>query len=245
MLGKKAAPTNVASCCESQATRTYGALPEFIYSRGGAAAVGSSSSKSKSTTSNKGALASSPPSPALRRRLNADGDAGVVAGAAAADDGDIEVVYVNLFVSSVYTSPGGGTTVVQNTSFPVGGDVSLRVASGAAALALRIPGWVAAAQATVQVSVQATAGGPVQNVTGAAGSYLKLPPVQAGGSVTATFPMRLLASVCVRLWRLLLPRRRPVPLQGRMSVPRDGSRVLRCGVAAELPLLLLPLLWRR
>jgi hypothetical protein len=32
LVGKKAHPTAVATCCESQATRTYGALPEFIYS---------------------------------------------------------------------------------------------------------------------------------------------------------------------------------------------------------------------
>ena len=32
LVGKKAAPRNVATCCESQATRSYGALPEFIYS---------------------------------------------------------------------------------------------------------------------------------------------------------------------------------------------------------------------
>ena len=34
MLGKKASPGNIATCCESQATRTYGALPEFVYSVG-------------------------------------------------------------------------------------------------------------------------------------------------------------------------------------------------------------------
>eukprot|EP01050_Picozoa_sp_SAG11_P029162 SAG11_NODE_8098_length_1060_cov_1.709677_2_plen_212_part_00 len=32
LVGKKVAPRNVATCCESQATRSYGALPEFIYS---------------------------------------------------------------------------------------------------------------------------------------------------------------------------------------------------------------------
>eukprot|EP01047_Picozoa_sp_COSAG01_P018380 COSAG01_NODE_993_length_12256_cov_6.798964_14_plen_517_part_00 len=32
LVGKKANPTAIATCCESQATRTYGALPEFIYS---------------------------------------------------------------------------------------------------------------------------------------------------------------------------------------------------------------------
>eukprot|EP00035_Acanthoeca_spectabilis_P012295 m.219527 g.219527 ORF g.219527 m.219527 type:complete len:991 (+) comp15583_c0_seq1:238-3210(+) len=30
--GQKATPTNYVTCCESQGTRTYGALPEFIYS---------------------------------------------------------------------------------------------------------------------------------------------------------------------------------------------------------------------
>lgn len=29
--GAKATPTNVVTCCESQGTRTYGALPEFVY----------------------------------------------------------------------------------------------------------------------------------------------------------------------------------------------------------------------
>lgn len=30
--GNKATPTNVVTCCESQGTRTFGALPEFLYS---------------------------------------------------------------------------------------------------------------------------------------------------------------------------------------------------------------------
>jgi hypothetical protein len=30
--GSKAIPTNVVTCCESQGTRTFGALPEFLYS---------------------------------------------------------------------------------------------------------------------------------------------------------------------------------------------------------------------
>ena len=30
--GEKAGPTNYVTCCESQGTRTFGALPEFVYS---------------------------------------------------------------------------------------------------------------------------------------------------------------------------------------------------------------------
>ncbi len=100
-----------------------------------------------------------------------------------------------LFLRPCCRYTAGAVKVVQNTTFPAGGDVSLLVASGTAALVLRIPSWMASP--TVQVTVQATPGGVVQNVTGTAGTYLKLPPVQAGGTVTVSFPMQLRASVCV------------------------------------------------
>ncbi len=157
----------MATCCESQATRTYGALPEFIYSSG---------------------------------NLDSLRPFGAVADDTAGINNSSAIVYVNLFVSSVYTttisaSGGGQVTVTQNTTFPVGGDVSLVVAGGPAVLVLRIPSWLP--QPTVSVMVQTTAGGSTQSVTGARGSYLLLPAVQPGGRVDVSFPMGLRASVCV------------------------------------------------
>jgi DUF1680 family protein len=133
LVGKKANPTNIATCCESQATRTYGALPEFIYSTGAT---------------------------------------------------ESDEVFVNLFVSSTFTTTQG-TIITQTTTFPKSGEVKL-VVSAAATIMLRIPSWITTP--TVSVIVD---GNPT---TGHSGSYLKI-STKPGSVITASFPMGLRASI--------------------------------------------------
>ena len=151
LVGKKANPTNIASCCESQATRTYGALPEFIYSTG-----------------------------------------------QQQPEGSFAPIYVNLFVPSTFERGDVRLSII--TDFPSGGKVQLQMAAVSPSsssmdgiVMVRIPAWVSEVAQTVPVTVQDSGG--TKNLTGTAGSYLKVVVRKCAGIVSFNLPIGLRLSI--------------------------------------------------
>jgi hypothetical protein len=173
--GFKAAPTNYVTCCESQGTRTYGALPEFVYSTTAAntspdSTVGDSASSSSSSSSKVGRV------------------------------GDSGAVYVNLLVPSRYS--GTGFTITQQTGFPSNGTITLTMVRDAAATShaaapqqvmLRIPSWCT--EPTVPVTIRGgSTSTPPLTMTGIRGTYLAI-ALADSQVIEAHFPMGLRVSL--------------------------------------------------
>ena len=157
--GTKAVPTNYATCCESQGTRTYGALPEFIYS---AASMARSRSVADSGTGEAGGTAST-------SRTG-------------------PTVYVNLFVPSVYHGdgfkvvqttgfPSNGTVSLMITKD--GGEGERGMTS--VQIMLRIPSWCTTPTVPVTVTPAHVDGAPalptrtrMVTLAGKRGTYLPI-----------------------------------------------------------------------
>ena len=176
--GAKANPTSFVTCCESQGTRTYGALPEFVYSTTSASALAA------------GAEAAVWVNLLVPSVYHGDGFR-IVQATGFPSNGS-----VSLALHRDARAPGGGGGGGgghEGEGDGGGGDGRGRAKARVRTVMLRIPSWMAEPTVPVTVTDSAT-GSVVAALTGARGSYLA---VTLGDAevVEARFPMGLRVSM--------------------------------------------------